>query len=48
MQPLIVLLPTDEKAISCMSVEEHDFLNYGETKFFNYIIKSKNPDIGYR
>ena len=38
MQPLIVLLLTDEKAISCMSVEEHDFLNYGEIKFFNYII----------
>jgi hypothetical protein len=35
---MIALLPIHEKAISCMSVEEHDFLNYGETKFFNYII----------
>jgi hypothetical protein len=35
---MIELLPVHEKAISCMSIEEHDFLNYGETKFFNYIV----------
>lgn len=35
---MVALLPIHEKAISCMSVEEHDFLNYGETKFFNCII----------
>jgi hypothetical protein len=35
---MVTLLPIHEKAISCMSVEEHDFLNYGEIKFFNYIV----------
>jgi len=35
---MIELLPVHEKSISCMSIEEQDFLNYGEIKFFNYII----------
>ena len=35
---MVKLLPIHEKSISCMSVEEHDFLNYGEIEFFNYII----------
>ena len=35
---MITLEEKDWKAISCVSTDEHDFLNYGERKFINYII----------
>lgn len=35
---MVKLEEKELKAISCLSIEEHDFLNYGERKFINYII----------
>ena len=35
---MVTLLEKDAKRISCASVDCHDFLNYGQTNFFNYII----------
>jgi hypothetical protein len=35
---MITLLEKDAKRISCASVNHHDFLNYGQAKFFNYVI----------
>ena len=35
---MVKLRPEHDKATSCISVEEHDFLNYGERNFVNYII----------
>jgi len=35
---MVTLLEKDAKRISCASVDYHDFLNYGQTNLFNYII----------
>jgi len=35
---MVKLCPEHSKAVSCVSVEEHNFLNYGEKAFVNYII----------
>ena len=35
---MVTLLEKDAKRISCASVDCHDFLNYGQTNLFNYII----------